>query len=203
MPLKKCLNAKIRAYSVCRPVGGLEEPARRWWEGRNRLKMKTSEQRGRMEGRWRTWLLSVRWIGGAWNRSSRWTGGSGARRRNAAFVVAAASLPAVLLSVCVSHMFCLSAGPFGRRCAVVFLSAPDLALSFSEAPPSDPHLVFPLGLIFTSTLSPAFLPVVLTSVGCILQPPEWGCYPDVDQQSFFSAYTAQMWWHVPSCGEEV
>lgn len=60
---------------VCRPVGGLEELARRWEEERNKLKMKTSEQWGRMEGWWRTWLLSVRWIGGAWNRSSRWTGG--------------------------------------------------------------------------------------------------------------------------------
>lgn len=90
---------------------------------------------------------------------------------------------------CLSHMFCLSAGPFGRRFdsrrrAVVFLSAPNFALSFSEALPSDLHLVPPLlCLIFTSALSSAFLPIVLTSVGCILQPPEWGCYPDVDQLS--------------------
>lgn len=101
---------------------------------------------------------------------------------------------------CLSHMFCLSAGPFGRRFgsrrhAVVFLS-PNFALSFSEALPSDPHPVFPLlCLIFTSTVSSAFLPIVLTSVGCLLQPPEWGCYPDVDQLPPLSSLLTR-----PTCG---
>lgn len=108
-------------------------------------------------------------------------------------------------------MFCLSAGPFGRcfdsrRRAVVFLSAPNFALSFSEALPSDPHLISPLlCLIFTSTLSSAFLPIVLTSVW--MHPPasRVGLLPRCRSTtaSFFSAYTAQMWRHVPSCGEEV
>lgn len=35
----------------------------------------------------------------------------------------------------------------------------------------------------SSASSSPHLPIVLTSVGRILQPPEWGCYPDVDQLS--------------------